>query len=349
MRRLGQHIVFFFFAYFVFLISSLSQDIHFSQFYQTPLLINPALTGAFNGDQRAFINYKDQWRSIGTPYKTGLASFDMPLLKQKWEKSYLGAGLVVFNDRAGDANLSLTQVNLSVSSILSLNEDNKISLGLQGGFAQRSIDNSKLVWDNQVQNGIFDPSLNSGEKNLEAYTYGDFSVGMAWNYVTEESNLAANNELKVNLGAAFFHINSPKQKFYSDELDKIYGKLLIHGGAFIGLGNSNLAVLPSAFYARQRATQEINAGAMFRFRVKEESRITGIFKETAVLLGGYYRVNDAIIPTFMVEYANFTLGITYDVNVSKLTAASNTRGGIEISLRYTNPNPFKAASSVKFL
>ena len=95
-----------------------SQDIHFSQFYNTPLLLNPGLTGASNADLRAIVNYKDQWRIIGSPYKTFAFSYDMALLKEKFKNSFLGAGICAFNDKAGDTELGLTQIALSVASIV---------------------------------------------------------------------------------------------------------------------------------------------------------------------------------------------------------------------------------------
>ena len=88
------------------------QDKHFSQFYRTPMLINPGMTGVFNGDIRAIINHRDQWRSVGL-YRTSGLSYDMGLFKGKWRKGYLGAGLVVFRDQVGDFNLATTSAAIS--------------------------------------------------------------------------------------------------------------------------------------------------------------------------------------------------------------------------------------------
>jgi len=323
-----------------FLSEAEGQDIHFSQFYQTPLMINPALTGLFNGDHRVSIHYKDQWRSVGTPYKTYALMYDMALFKRKWKNAFLGVGFNAFNDKAGNSELGITQFNLSLSSIVSLNDNHSVSAGLQGGFAQRSINFSNLSWENQSPlSPDYDPGYFDETNYVNAFTFGDFSAGVTWTYWKGAANMTSNDQFKINIGGALFHINRPKLEFYDTE--RLYTKLIIHGRTYIGLKNTNTAILPSILFLKQGPTKEINFGGMVRYRLKEESRYTGWIKETAVLLGGHYRVGDAFIASFTLEIANFALGISYDINVSGLTKASNGRGGIEISLRYINPNPFR--------
>ncbi|MFH1320703.1 MAG: PorP/SprF family type IX secretion system membrane protein [Bacteroidota bacterium] len=322
-----------------------AQDIHFSQFYQTPLLINPALTGSFNGDMRALINYKDQWRSIASPYKTMALSYDAALLKKKWENSYLGAGFSAFNDRVAKFNWGITQFSLSLSSIISLNEQHKVSAGLQGGIAQRSFNSTNLKWDNQFDGQNYDVALPSSEtENFNSRIFGDFSAGVSWSFAKEQSTMSANDHFMANAGVALYHINKPEQNFYSYEINRLYSKLVLHGGTYIGIKNTNITLIPSVLFLKQGPAQEINLGGMIRYRLKQESKYTGFIKEAAVLFGGHYRTEDAFIPSFMLEIANFALGISYDVNTSGLRAASNGQGGVEISLRYITPNPFQGGS-----
>lgn len=328
------------------------QDIHFSQFYQTPLLINPALSGAIDGNIRAMANYKNQWGSITTPYVTSALSIDGVLLKQKRPGSHLGTGLQFFNDKAGDTQLGITQVNLSLSGIVSLNDNQKVSAGLSGGFVQRSINTSSSVlkWDNQYDGIGQNKSVQPNETITgDAYYYGDFAAGAAWSFATEASTLSAGNHVRVNAGAAYYHINKPVQQFKGNE--PLDGKIVLHASGNIGLKNTWLSFAPSVLFAMQGPLKEINVGTLARYTLKEESKYTGIFKESAVLLGGHYRVGDAFIPAVMLEYANYAVGISYDINLSALRTASSARGGIEISLRYINPNPFKQGrqKSVRFL
>ncbi len=155
--------------------------------------------------------------------------------------------------------------------------------------------------------------------------------------------------LGIYAGAALYHINRPPQKFYSTE--HLNQKFVAITGGRIGLADRNISLVPSLLYLKQGSAQEINTGFMFRYTLKESSKYTGHYKEMALSIGGNYRIKDAFIPSVLYEYGNYALGITYDVNVSKLREVSRAKGGIEISLRYINPNPFKAGAtkSVRFL
>ena len=124
-------------------LNGYSQDIHFSQFFQAPLLVNPSLTGVFNGDQRAIIQHRNQWADFA-PYKTYSLSLDGGLFKKKMKDKYIGAGLYIFQDNAGQNNLKTTQVHLSISSIITINKQQDISAGIQGGFGQNSLDETGM-------------------------------------------------------------------------------------------------------------------------------------------------------------------------------------------------------------
>lgn len=319
--------------------SVMAQDVHFSQFSQTPLLVNPALTGFFDGDIRVQLNYRNQWKSVGVPFTTYAISYDMAILKKKWDHSYLGLGFYALSDKAGDTQFGTTQFNLSVSGVVVVNEANKLSVGLQGGFAQRSLNSSVLEWGNQLENGVYDPSLATGESgDLNPYFYEDFSAGISWNYQLSE-------RLMTNAGVAVYHLNKPVQKFAVSSVERLYSKLVVHLDGHIGIKSTNWAFRPSVLFLNQGPSNEINLGMMVRYQIVEGSKYTGHIKETALSLGGYYRNGDSFIPTILIEVANYALGISYDINVSGLATVSKGRGGIEISLRFINPNPLKSSRS----
>jgi len=314
-----------------------AQDIHFSQFNQAPLLINPAMTGLFNGDQRAFVHYRNQWQEFA-PFKTYSLSVDAGLMKKKMKKKYIGAGLYIFQDIIGNSNMKTTQVHLSISSIIEINKEQAISAGLRGGFGQNSMDESNLQWGtNYTSMGYMEGS--SGEEGrFENFGFGDFSAGLTWNYGSSETNISKNNHFGAKAGIALFHINAPSQGDFEEKLKR---EFVAHGSAYIGLAGTPLALLPSAILLVQGDLKQIHTGALLRYMIREESKYTGFLKETSASLGMYYRVGDAIIPTFRLEYGNYSVGISYDINTSPLKEASNGKGGMEISLKFVNPNPFK--------
>ena len=315
----------------------IGQDVHFSQYYRSPLIVNPALTGLLPGNHRAVINYREQWSGVA-PFTTYGLSYDAAILKKKLKNKYLGVGLLAFKDEAGDAKLSTTQLSISVSSVITLNNKHDLSAGLQGGFAQKSISGSSLQWGAQYEeNTGYSSSVSSGEAPaFENYSFGDFSAGLAWSFSNNAKS--SSNSISANAGVALHHLNKPEQGFDTEEL---HMQMTAHAQLKVGIKNTGLGIIPSVLYMNQGPLKEINAGGLLRYRLKEESKYTGLLQETAIYLGGFYRMGDAFIPTFIFEISNYSLGISYDLNTSSFKEASNGKGGFEISLQYINPNPYK--------
>ena len=323
------------------------QDIHFSQFYETPLLMNPANSGFFNGDIRGIVNYKNQWASIGNPYTTGMFSVDGGILKNKINKVHIGAGLTVYADKAGKSEFGTTQVLGALSGIVKLNDKSLLSAGFNGGFAQKGIKNAELEWGNQYNpsSGIYDPLYNSPENiPTENASYADFGAGLSWRFNSRPSNMTSNDRISANFGIAILHLNQPKQSFYVDDIESLYSKLVVHGQTYIGIKNTTLAIIPSFLIYKQKNQQEIIVGGLVRYALSEESKYTGFIKESAIFLGGHYRLGDAFIPSVYFEISSFSVGVSYDITLSDLALSAGATGGIEISLRFINPNPFKNKS-----
>jgi type IX secretion system PorP/SprF family membrane protein len=324
--------------------SSLSaQDIHFSQFNNTPLTINPALTGAFNGSHRLIANYKSQWWSIDKTYLTYGLSYDLGILRNKMGGGFLGLGLQIYNDMAGVNKMGLTQENISLAYHLPLNKSNLLSVGLQSGFTQRRTDNANMEWASQYDPSFADghnAALNSGEPmSFSNINYGEVSAGILYSFNKSSSTLSSSDNKKFQMGVALYHINRPKQTYFEGINKRLFMKMAVHMNAFIGFKNSNFALVPSAIWYRQGPCNEILAGTLFRFNLNGASHYTGFVRETALSIGGYYRVNDAVIAAVQFEWKNFLLGMTYDVNTSSLSSASKYAGGLEVSLRYQFPMP----------
>ncbi|MFH0864741.1 MAG: PorP/SprF family type IX secretion system membrane protein [Bacteroidota bacterium] len=318
-----------------------AQDLHFSQYCNSPLSLNPSLAGAFNGDIRLLTNYRDQWKSISTPYKTFAFSGDMGLFRKKTRSSFLGSGISFISDKAGTSQLSINQVSLSLAYHVQISGYNTFSAGIQGGFTQRSINFDNLKWDNQYNGNSFDPSLPTYEANYDNNLfYSDFAGGIQWTYTRGEMYATANNQLNINAGAAMFHINQPNISFYPFSKDLLPIKIVLHGNSQIGFKNSKVSLLPSIIYIQQGPLKNIITGGFVRIKLVNESKYTGYIKGAALSFGGLCRINDAIIPVVQFEFAQYAIGMSYDVNTSDLINVSSGKGGFEISLRFINPNPF---------
>jgi len=324
------------------IFSAKGQDIHFSQFYMTSLTQNPAMAG-YSHDLQAILNYKSQWQSIPSPYKTAAGSFDMKLNKKKAGKGFWAGGANFFSDKAGDGQMGTVQSNLSLAYHVRTARYATFGGGLQAGFVQRSINASALQWGNQYDGQVYNPTLPTGESaGMMSRSYLDLGAGILYNYnnTAGEKNVTDNHDLKVNLGASVFHINQPRYSFYQNSNEKLNIKYVAHGTALVSLKNSNVAFAPGFFYYRQGATQEIYAGSMVRYKLRQDSKYTGLQKGAAISVGGFLRARDALVATMLFEYSQYAIGLSYDVNTSRLRTASSGRGGFEISLRFVNPNPF---------
>jgi type IX secretion system PorP/SprF family membrane protein len=318
-----------------------AQDVHFTMFHVAPTVLNPAAAGVMDGNFRASVNYKNQWGSISKAFNTYSLTCDAALFKDRWQSAHLGTALNFYRDVAGTTNFGSTKINLTVSGILYAAEYHTLSLGITGGWAQSTISPMALQWDSQFDGQAYNPYLPSNESiNFTNSDYFDFSTGFMWSYGTEASNLASFDKLNGQVGFAYHHIARPTLQTYQGVLDKLYSRMAIHANFHISSGYSRLGVRPRLFAFFQGPAREINLGLMLRYLVNEGSKYTGNIKGFAISGGAYYRFGDAICPSVEIELAGFTVGFSYDFNISKLRAASNGFGGSEVYLKFQNPNPF---------
>lgn len=318
-----------------------SQDIHFSQFNMTPLLANPAMAAA-NNNIEAIINYKDQWRSVGSPYKTGNLSYDMKLGKNIANKGFWGLGFNTYSDKAGDSQMKTTMANISLAYHVKINSYNTLGGGLMGGFGQRSVNYDALQWASQYDGVAYNAALPNAEtKGSISFTHSDIGGGLVWGY---KKGVSRSNQIKVNLGVSVFHPHQPGYSFDGTD-EKLKMKSVVHGNLFYKFKNTNLSVIPSFVFYSQGKAKEFVIGSLFRHSLKEESIYTDLKKRAALALGLHYRNKDALILSYLLEIGQYTLGISYDVNVSGLKAVTEARGGIEFSLRFIVPSSFSYTKS----
>jgi len=342
---------------FIFVLCSGSvlqaQDLHFSQFNENPSLINPALTGV-SGLLRASVVYKDQWRSVSVPYSTYGASVESRLRSGNWQqvddfrtKTYkqvtgrLAAGLSAYNNTAGDGRMSQTQVNLSLASFIPTSDRSYVSLGIQAGLAQRRVDYSKLVFPNQYNGAAYDPSMNSSENfSSQNFLYPDLSAGLLWSHGYDEKAIAANDQLSADIGLAVYHLNRPRFRYFRGGNDHLDMRFVFHGKMLKGLANTNMALSPSYLVQVQGPAVEVLGGVMYKYYLNEASKYTGYVKRTSIGMGAYYRVQDALVASVLLEMKQLAVGFSYDINLSGLSRASYARGGAEITIRFNSAGAF---------
>jgi type IX secretion system PorP/SprF family membrane protein len=315
---------------------ALAQDPNFSQFFASPLTLNPAMTGKFDGVYRVAGNYRNQWPTIYNAFTTYTASFDMGILKNRIpEYDQLGVGILGFSDQAGDGVLKTNSVALSVAYHKSIDENgyNQIGAGFQGGFVSKRLDVTKVTFEDQLTtSGFTGPTSEIFSGKQVSVSYFDMNAGVFYNGTSNGYN-------NFYFGASMYHINRPQESFEGDPYFLLNPRITFQGGGKIPAGQYNYLHF-SANYSMQAKAHNAMMGGAYALNVNGDQD-----NPTIVYMGSWFRFGDAIIPYIGLEFGDLHFGATYDVNISSLKPGSNARGGAEISLIYikkpTDPNAKK--------
>ena len=303
------------------------QDKHFSMFAESPVYLNPATAGFFPGNLQLFTNFRMQWLPISNnPYRTISGSADWRMFDNG---GFLGTGLSFYNSLSGDSKYMINEVNFPINYAIMIAKDNHFSIGIQPAWYQRTILNENLTWDNQWTGTNFNTTYNSGEVifnekvNVSRF---DISAGAYW-----YAHLS--KRTRLSFGLAGSHLTKQKINFLGDD-NKLYRKVTLHGQGEFKQQNTNLTIIPAFYGFIQGPNKELTMGSNFKFLLRGASRSTGYFSEVSLSFGTYYRIGDAILANVIFDMSGFSVGASYDLNVSKLTVASNGFGGFEVFLRY---------------
>lgn len=316
-----------------------AQDPHFSQFFASPLTLNPALTGKFDGTVRVAGNYRNQWPAFNNVYTTATVSVDFAILKDRLpDFDTWGIGILALTDKAGGGILTNNYLALSTSYHKALDEDGfqQIGVGFQGTYGQKRLDNSKLFFEDQLTpfgfTGVTQDIFSSSNLNI---SYLDVNAGLIYTGSSNEDN-------NYYVAASMYHINRPKESFKGGGWN-ISPRTTISAGGYFPVSDL-LTLHTSGIWQTQNKASEINVGGAISAPIDDRSA-----DPSNVYLGAWYRVNDAIIPYVGLEFSGLRIGATYDINVSSLKAGSQSRGGMELSLIYIKkPAGFKGIPCPKF-
>ncbi len=333
------------------------QDIHFTQFTRTEFLINPAFTGAFGGNFRATMNWKDQWRSINNTYRTFASAAEFAFAKGRSNHpTYYAVGLFAAKDVAGDVEFGTTSIGLSFASLFQLSQNQRLSAGVQGGYTKNGVNTSTMQWGSQYVGNNFDPSLYDGE-GIEylPQQFWDLSAGVAYWFHKGDNQGAYGAPQDAKIGLAVYHLNRPENSFIIGKKSIVPIRAVFHASALFPTPLQDLYWFPNVTAQFQGAQHQLFFGAIAKYNVVTGSKMTGNGTEMALSVGLNFRINnvfDAIIPQVYFDFQGLSLGLSYDINMSRLNTASSYRGGFEMSIRFTNPdgyihkNPYRRAITI---
>jgi type IX secretion system PorP/SprF family membrane protein len=318
---------------------SSAQEFHFTQFNAVPLVLNPAFTGMTEGAVRVSAIYRNQWASITAPYNTIGASVDGRVITMQ-NKDYIGLGAQLLQDQIADGQLKNFSGTASISyhklfrydSLLKLHRCD-LSIGLQGGYSQRSIDLSRIYFGNG--------SLNY----LPSYYYATpyhLGVGNAVNYYSLNAGIAFSQKISsgfdYTIGISINNINQP-----NDALLKQENEITGAGLRFTGVAGFNWTIAkrwtirPAIIYINNSYT-ELLSGSELLYKVPANRKNKNA--EPGIFLGAWYRTNDIVMMTAGIEVWHLRLGVAYDYPFS---AQYDGNGGFEIMARYIAPGHRTAA------
>jgi len=306
-------------AFALFLLASINgqaQDAHFSQFYSSPLTLNPALAGTSAGNYRVGVIYRDQWRSaVDNSLRTFSAAGDIKfyLNDRQARPDIASGGFMFYSDQVGDFDLNTNQIALIGAFHKSLSQkfDNYLGVGLQMGIHQKSINYEDLFFQDQF-NAIDDFNLPTGELlPANNYAFLDFVVGLNYTVSPEKGR-------KYYAGASYAHLTSPNVSFYRID----------------NTPNPDL-VRRNALFANQGPHTEVNLGNNFKYKfVNTETKY--------IHFGPWLRLVDneqgfgveSIVFSAGYEVKNMIIGISYDHNISDLVAERKGLNAFELSITY---------------
>ncbi len=325
--------------FFLLSTTATAQDPHFSQFFSSPLTLNPALTGKFFGDYRISGNYRNQWPTINNAFTTATASADFHILHNKIASNDTwGLGFVGYNDNSSNGAVKFNYASLSTAYHKGLDEEGIHSLGagFQVTYANMLINTAQLKFEDQLtSSGFTGVSSEVFNSSTLKSSYVDVNAGILYNGSTSDRN-------NFYFGVSMYHINRPRQDFTGAQYI-LNPRTTFHGGGYFPLGtNSTLHI--SALQMFQGGASETMLGGAIQLSATPDAA-----KPTSFYFGSWMRFNDAIIPYLGLEFDDFRLGFSYDYNSSSLKTASQNRGGIEISLIYIHrPSTDRPVNCPKF-
>ncbi|TAJ46577.1 MAG: type IX secretion system membrane protein PorP/SprF [Chitinophagaceae bacterium] len=330
----------FLFSCFCFLLGNVSaQDPHFSQFFSSPLTLNPAHTGKFFGSYRVAGNYRNQWPTINNAFTTATVSADFHIMQNKIASNDTwGLGMVGYNDNSANGAVKFNYAALSTAYHKGLDEEGIHSLGagFQVTYANMLINTADLKFEDQLTSSGF-TGVSSEVFNGATLKSGyiDVNAGVLYNGSTSDRN-------NFYFGVSMYHINRPKQTFTGAQY-VLNPRTTFHGGGYFPIGETTTLHVSAQQMFQGGASTTMLGGAI------QLSATPDAPKPTSFYFGSWVRFNDAIIPYLGLEFDDFRLGLTYDYNSSSLKTASQNRGGIELSLIYIHrPSTDRPVNCPKF-
>jgi len=302
-----------------------SQDIHFSQFFASPLFTNPALAGQFEGTYRFTGIIRRQWASVSAqPYQTFGGGID---INKPLNLKPVGIGLRIGQDYAGLSNYSNTSIDVPISFRIRFGAKKSWLLAFAGqiGFFQLNYDMGRVSYGDQYNGVRYDPSTPSQDQyagsNPSVLRLNLGSGVYLENRISERK--------RIGLGFSSFNLTQPNISLVKSSSSELARRSNIHAFSSFPIGSSPMDLMPAFQYQFQGIHRELLFGSAIRYHLSTEAN-----NVKSVQAGLWGRAKDAGYLSVGLQQNSLYLGASYDFNLSGLKVASAYRGGWEFSIIY---------------
>lgn len=303
----------------------LSQDVHYSQFYQSPLFLNPALTGNYEGSWRVMDSYRQQWTAISPPYVSNALGYDQQMMEKK---DKLSAGFLMIYDRSGDIQFSMAKLLLSVAYHKKLSDKYQLSAGLQPLFSLRTFSTQNLSFPDQYNatSGSFDAGLPSADAGVNRqHSNVNLNTGIYFKKIS--------GKIRPEGGFSLHHVVPVQESFFDYDV-KAQKRINVQSACGIDI-QSSYFIKPALQYLLQEKASSVAAGTNLGYYLPANQAGVKFIYMGGFARTGFQRNTDAAVACVGMRIKNWDLGLSYDINVSNLKTATNYRGAFEISIIYT--------------
>lgn len=298
-----------------------AQDPHFSQYYASPLTLNPANTGFFDGDLRVALNERQQWWNVGYNYNTTSASADLKLFKEHiplFDNFAVGFSGIFENSINGALQSNFLSLSSAYHKSLAYEGSQTLGLGIQINYTSKYFDYNKLSFATQFNGKIFDPTIPVNiNYSISDTKYFDLNAGLLYAIHLDQANLYA--------GTSLYHLTKPKETLFNSAGSTLALRKTLHGGGEINLSAIS-SILFSGYYMEQDNATDSMVGGAYGLKLDTNNEPFNLY------VGLWYRLHDSYIPYLGADYQNFSLGLNYGASaVNDLGFSPQT---FEISLIY---------------
>lgn len=320
--KLTKHILIFFSCMLFAVISARAQDAHYSQYFNSPLSLNPAFTGYYDGKHRLAANFRNQWVGAGDPFTTATIGFDTRAMTAQLDKNILGVGIVLMGDRTATGAYNSNYASLSTAYHQSLDEEGfqHFAIGFQGSLGSRMLDYNRIAFNSQFASRGFDLFRPNNENfTTRRSTYVDFNFGLMYNYLKDRN--------RFFFGASYYHVNQPRMSFLGNDEYFLPRRLTVHAGSSFLVGTQGELFLSGQFMD-QAGANNATLGIAYGYSPYQMN------DNNVFYAGLFYRNQDAIYPYIGYLLNDIQIGLSYDINMTGLQTGNSRNKSFELSFIY---------------